>query len=283
MSSARLLTSIALLATLTAIGCMRRSDDSPLLATVYDHELHRSDLAGLVGEGVSAEDSVAIVSNYVEQWIRQTVILSKAEKNINENFDHQLREYKNSLLTYAYEQRIIGQLLDTNVSDLQISQYYDEHRSDFHLKNAIVKVVYVMVPSKSPALAKLKKIVGKSGFNEKDIIELEETASRYGLNGWYDAENWMPFYTLQSVVPITTYNENLYLKQNRSITLTDDGITYLVRILDYKVSDDTSPLELQKEHIRSIILNHRKLDILNHLQSDLLEEAEQSDNVKRYL
>ena len=112
---------------------------------------------------------------------------------------------------------------------------------------------------------------------------MEELASRHNLTGYYDANSWMPFYTLQSAVPITTYNENLYLKQNHTITLTDNDITYLVRILDYKVSDETSPLELQVENIRSILLNHRKIDILNRLQSDLLKEAEKGDHVKRYI
>ena len=93
----------------------------------------------------------------------------------------------------------------------------------------------------------------------------------------------MPFYTLQSSIPITTYNENLYLKQNHTITLTDNDNTYMVRILDYKMSDETSPMELARDNIRSILLNNRKLDILNRLQSDLLNEAEKSDNVKRYI
>ena len=282
MPFARLLSSLLLLATLV-VGCAHRSDSSPLVATVYGHELHRSDLEGLVGEGVSSEDSAAIISNYVEQWIRQTVILTKAEKNINDNFDRQLQDYKNSLLTYAYEQQIVNQLLDTNISNEQIAEYYEQHRGDFHLKNAIVKAVYVMAPTKSPVLPKLKKIISQSNFDESDIVELEETATRNGMTGHYDADSWMPFYTLQGAVPITTYNENLYLKQNRTIVLNDDNTTYLVRILDYKVGDEISPLELQAENIRSILLNHRKLDILNRLQSDLLAEAEKSDNVKRYL
>ena len=282
MPFARLLSSLLLLATLV-VGCAHRSDSSPLVATVYGHELHRSDLEGLVGEGVSSEDSAAIISNYVEQWIRQTFILTKAEKNINDNFDRQLQDYKNSLLTYAYEQQIINQLLDTNISNEQIAEYYEQHRGDFHLKNAIVKAVYVMAPTKSPVLPKLKKIISQSNFDESDIVELEETATRNGMTGHYDADSWMPFYTLQGAVPITTYNENLYLKQNRTIVLNDDNTTYLVRILDYKVGDEISPLELQAENIRSILLNHRKLDILNRLQSDLLAEAEKSDNVKRYL
>ena len=283
MSCARCLSSLLLLTALLAVGCHRHGDDTPLLATVYGYELHISDLEGLVSTGVSAEDSAAIVASYVDQWIRQTVILSKAEKNITDNFDRQMREYRNSLLTYAYEQKILNQLLDTNISDEQIAEYYEQHREDFHLKSAIVKAVYVTAPAKSPMVAKMKKIIDRRNFDEHDVVELEELASRHHLTGYYDANSWMPFYTLQSAVPITTYNENLYLKQNHTITLNDNDITYLVRILDYKVSDEASPLELQIENIRSILLNHRKIDILNRLQSDLLKEAEKGDHVKRYI
>ena len=282
MSYVRLLSSLLLLTSLV-IGCQRHVDDSPLVATVYGRELHASDLEGLVGEGVTAEDSAAIVASYVEQWIRQSVMLTKAERNIKDNFDRQLREYKNSLLIYAYEQQIVNQLLDTNVSDNEIEEYYEQHKDDFHLKSAIVKAVYVTAPTKSPVVAKLKKIISKHNFEDHDIVELEELATHNHLTGYYDADTWMPFYTLQNTIPITTYNESFYLRQNRTITLEDNDIVYLVRILDYKVSDETSPLELQTENIRSILLNLRKIDILNHLQSDLLKEAEQSNNVKRYI
>jgi len=275
--------SLILLAALLASGCQRRNNDSPLLASVYGYELYKSDLDGLVGEGVSPDDSIAIVNNYVEQWIRQTVLLAKAEKNIKDNFDRQLREYKNSLLTYAYEQQIVSQLLDTNISEEQIAEYYEDHLGDFHLKNAIVKAVYVIAPAKSPAIGKVRNIISRRDFDESDLIDLEETVSRYNLTGNFDIETWMPFYTLQGTVPITTYNENIYLKQNRTIVLTDNDITYLVRIIDYKVSDDTPPLELQADNIKAILLNHRKLDILNRLQNDLLDEAEKGDHVKRYL
>ena len=283
MSCVRSLSSLLLLTALLFTSCHHRGDDSPLLATVYGHELHKSDLEGLVGAGVGTEDSAAIVASYVEQWIRQTVLLAKAEKNIVDNFDRQLNEYKNSLLIYAYEQKIVNQLLDTNVSDDQIAEYYEQHQEDFLLKSAIVKAVYVTAPVKSPAIAKLKKIIERRGFDEHDVVELEETATRHNLSGYYDADSWMPFYTLQSSIPITTYNENLYLKQNHTITLTDNDNTYMVRILDYKMSDETSPMELARDNIRSILLNNRKLDILNRLQSDLLNEAEKSDNVKRYI
>lgn len=267
---------------LVAAACQQQVEQSPVVASVYGHELHMSDLEGLVVEGVSAEDSTTIVENYVDQWVRQTVLLSKAEKNVKDNFERQLGEYRNSLLTYAYEQQILNQLMDTVVTDQQIADYYEQHQDEFRLRNSIVKAVYAIAPKKMSADQKLRQLITKRIFIDEDIVSLEELASRYNLQGYYDGDAWLPFYNLQSVVPITTYNETLYLKQNRSIVLSDDSLTYYVRILDYKVSDDASPLELERDNIRAIILNHRKIDILGKLQSDLMQEAEKGGYVKRY-
>ena len=258
-----------------------RSDKSPVVASVYGYELRAADLEGLVGEGVTPEDSVTIVSAYIDQWIRQTVVLAKAEKNVTEDFTPQLKEYRNSLITYAYERQILDQLLDTNVSADEIEEYYSAHKGEFQLKNSIVKAVYVVAPRRSSVEAQLKRIVTSSRFGENDIVELEHIASRHGLQGYYDADTWIPFYTLQSIVPVTTYNETLFLRQNRSIVLTDDSLSYFARIIDYKVTDEVAPLEMQQQAIRAIILNHRKVDILTKMQTDLMAEAEKGGHIKK--
>lgn len=282
LSNSNRLTVVLLLAVVLLVGCSRASgDDSPVVASVYDHELHLSDLEGLVPAGMTAEDSMLVVQNYIDQWIRQTVILAKAEKNVSDDFSHELQEYKNNLLAYAYERQIVDQLIDTAVTDRQIEDYYEENKADFLLKNSIVKAVYVTVPVKSPVVAKIKKIVLRGNFGESDVLELEETASRYGFNGYYDASAWMPFVTLQTVIPVTAYNEQLFLRQHRTITLSDDSLFYAARILDYKVTDEMSPIELQRDNIRAIIINHRKIEILSKLRSDLLKEAEEGGHVKR--
>lgn len=274
---------ISLLALLMLLpACSRKpAVEQPVVASVYNQKLYASDLEGLVPPGLSTEDSLAVVNTYIDQWIRQAVILEKAGRNVKDNFQRELREYKNSLLVYAYERQILDQLLDTAVTDVQIEDYYRQHKADFTLRNSIVKAVYVVAPAKAPAIAKLKKIVARGSFAEKDIIDLEEIASHNGFVGYYDAETWMPFYNFQTVVPVIAYNESIFLKQHRSITLTDDSLFYAARILDYKVSDDISPLDLQRENIRAILLNHRKVEILEHLRADLLQEAERGGHIKR--
>lgn len=257
------------------------SDAEMPVASVYGYELYSKDLAGLVPPGMPPEDSMVIVDNYINQWIRQTVLLVKAGKNVKNDFSRELNEYKNNLIVYTYERQIIDQLLDTMVSDAEIEEYYNQHREDFLLRNSIVKAVYAVAPHKSPAVAKLKKIISRTTFSDNDIVDFEETASSNGFSGYYDAETWIPFYTFQTAVPVTAYNEELFLKQHRVITLSDDSLFYAARILDYKVSDDISPLELQRANIRAVILNHRKIEILNRLHADLLKEAEDGGHVKR--
>lgn len=279
MLSTRLNISLLLITVLLFAGC-HRSDDTPVVARVYDHELHRSDLAGIVPAGISAEDSAAIISNYVDQWVRQTVVLAKAEKNVKQDFTRQLGEYRNSLLTYAYERQIVDQLLDTVVTQAQIREYYDNHRSDFLLKNSIVKAVYVIAPKRSNAVPALKNIVNKRQFSDAEVVDMEQLATRHGLHGYYDSDTWIPFYSLQSAVPITTYNESLYLRQNNTIVLSDDSLAYFVRILDYKVTDELSPLDMQRQAIKSIIVNRRKVELLDKMQSDLMAEAEKGNHIE---
>lgn len=279
MLSTRLNISLLLLGLLAFAGC-RKTDDSPVVARVYDHELHRSDLVGIVPEGISSDDSATIINNYIDQWVRQTVVLAKAEKNVKQDFTHQLGEYRNSLLTYAYERQIVDQLLDTVVTPAQIREYYDNHRGDFLLKNSIVKAVYVIAPKRSNAVPALKNIINKRQFSDAEVVDMEQLATRHGLQGYYDSDTWIPFYTLQSAVPITTYNESLYLRQNNTIVLSDDSLTYFVRILDYKVTDELSPLDMQKQAISSIIVNRRKVELLDKMQSDLMAEAEKGNHIE---
>ena len=125
-------------------SCNKKAKEKPLLR-VFDNYLYPSDIKGLVSGNVSAEDSIAIIDNYINQWILQMVVLDKAENNINKRFEKELQDYKNSLITYEYEQSIVKQLLDTNVGDNEIQQYYERNKENFTLKNNIVRMVYVKI------------------------------------------------------------------------------------------------------------------------------------------
>lgn len=274
---------LTVLALLALTRCNRPADDSQVVAQVYDHKLMYDDIAGLAVEGLTPDDSAAIVDRYIDQWIMQMVVLSKAEKNVKTDFSAELQNYKNSLLTHAYEQKIVEQMLDTVISDGEITEYYESHPDDFQLTSSIVKAIYVKMPTKSKALPKLRSVMSKSTFGDDELLELQHLAAKYATDSYLDRDTWIPFSSLQMSVPVKAYNEELFLKKNRSIVVADDTNSYLLRIIEYRISSERSPIELQYDNIKAIILNHRKVELIRKMQSDLMREADNGGHIKRFV
>lgn len=265
----------------TLVSC-RNQGTGDVVARAYDSYLRTEDIKGVVTKGMSSEDSITVVSNYINQWMQQQVVLHKAEKNVNKDFKEELQNYKNSLVIYEYERMVIEQMLDTNVSDDEIKSYYEVHKDDFILKTNIVKAIYVKVANDSPGLKKLKGLMRRTPMSDDDMVEVQKIAAMYGQDYSFDEERWLPFRTLQSTIPIETYNEVDFLRNNRHVVVNDDNSTYVLEILDYKVVDEVSPLEYEYGRIHTAILNSRKIDAIKNMQRDLLRKAEENKEIERY-
>ena len=263
-------------------ACKPTDKEKPLLR-VFDNYLYPSDIEGLVKGNVSKEDSIAIVENYISQWIQQMVVLDKAKNNITKSFDKELQSYKNSLITYEYEQTMIKQLLDTSVSDTEIQQYYEANKENFVLKNNIVRMIYVRIDKNSPSMSKIKKLMFESEeITDGVLVNIQKLASIHANEYFFDTQVWVPFSDFQRIVPIEKYNEEMYIKQNRNIFITGDTTSYMARILDFKIVDDISPLSFEYSNIKNIILNKRKIAIIDKMQQDLLRAAELENDIERF-
>ncbi len=55
--------------------------------------------------------------------------------------------------------------------------------------------------------------------------------------------------------------------------MADEDYTYYLKILDYKISEETSPLEFVKDQIKHIIVNKRKLALSGKLEDQIYSKA----------
>ena len=246
-------------------SCRRNNDD--VVARAYDNYLYKSDLKGLVVEGMTPEDSAAIVSNYINQWVQQMVVLEKAKRNISNTFDKELQNYKNSLI-------------DTSVNRQEIEDYYNANKDNFVLRTSIVRYYYIKIAKDSQQAGKLKKLMKKSKLTDKDVSEIERLALVYGSDCSLDRETWIPLSQLQTLMPIEIYNDAKYLRDNKTITATDDKFLYIARILDYNTDNQISPIDYEYDNIKAIILNRRKIDIIKNMQRDLLKKANEKGEIE---
>ncbi|MBK8586069.1 MAG: hypothetical protein IPN88_11865 [Bacteroidetes bacterium] len=276
---------ILLILQLSACSYFKRdsTEGKDAVARAYDYFLYQEDLQGLVPVGASREDSVAIIKNYIDNWFRQKVVLRKAERNLDDekkDVEKKLEEYRNSLLTYAYETELVRQKLDTVINEEEIAQFYKNNQDNFELKDNIIKVIYLRLNKKSPKLNKVKDWY-KSNV-KKDRQLLEDYCRQYALNYFLDDNTWLLFDDLLKEIPIKTYDKEQFLQNNRIVEIEDSSTIYLVNIKGFMVKNSISPLSFERNNIKTIITNQRKLKLIEQMEKQAYEDAKKGNDVEVY-
>jgi hypothetical protein len=107
----------------------------------------------------------------------------------------------------------------------------------------------------------------------RDLEELDELCQKSLLLCRIDSEKWLTFSELQKEIPVTANDEDDFL-QGRSFYETSDSLfVYLVRITDFKSRESVSPLSLETDNIRSVILNRRKLELISKMEQEVFQKA----------
>jgi hypothetical protein len=267
-------------------GCryLKKSEPEGLpVARVFDKYLYTSELKGVVSPGTNSEDSTKVVKNYISNWIRQELLVHHAETNLpdeQKDFNDELETYRRSLVIYKFETEYIKQKFDTIISDNDIKKYYNDNIENFKLRDNICKAVWAQFPNSFP-VASLKKI--QQLFNKGSIDKLEEACFGKAIN--YDVSNtsWVYFNDLIQRVPIRTDDPENYLRTHTYTELRDSANIFLIRFTKIQNHESTSPLEFEKENIRSLLLNKRRLGVLDNLEKDLFDRAEKDKDFEVFI
>jgi hypothetical protein len=250
-----------------------RNREKPL-ARVYEKNLYLSDIQDIFPENISQSDSVIILQNFVDKWVKKQLILQKAELNLTEeqkDVTQQLDEYRSSLLIYKYEQSLIAQKLDTLIRYEEIQAYYDENPSNFNLDEHIVKCLFIKIPIDAPNLYRVRQLYRSE--REEDVRQLESYCYQYALKYDYFNEDWVPLENITRELPREITNPERYLRYNRYIEQQDSLYRYLVNIREYQLAGMVAPLPYVDSKIRTIILNKRKVQFVRDLENNIYMDA----------
>lgn len=244
------------------------------IAVVGNKKLYQTELAMVIPTNLSEIDSISFAQNYIEKWVRNRLMLEKAELNLDKKALNEVKlmvnNYETSLLVYQYQQLLVQQKLDTIITDNNIEEYYAESSGNFKLDSCVVKAIYVKLPKSLPDVYNVRQWIRSS--READIISLEDYCYQNARN--FDmGENWIYFSQLLQLVPKRIKNQENYLKYNRYMESSDSLYKYFIGIMDYKLPNDTTPIDFVKPQIRNIILNHRKMKFINDLENNIYRDA----------
>jgi hypothetical protein len=262
---------------LWAVSCngYTNGKQETVIARVGEKQLLQTDLPTLPQASIEDGDSLRLMDAYIEKWIKNELMLRKAELNLTDeykqNVERRLNDTRTSLMIYQYKQQMISQKMDTLVSEQKIKEYYEENINNFRLKYNIVKALYLKIPSEAPNLNRVRNWYrsDKSG----DLAQLEGYC--YQFADKYDdfREGWIEFDRLLSMLPVEADNQDYFLRRNRFIEEQDSAFHYYVSLRDYILHDNPAPMEYVQDEIKDIILNNRKLSFLQKLENSIYNDA----------
>jgi len=87
---------------------------------------------------------------------------------------------------------------------------------------------------------------------------------------------------LSKIVPLEKLSESSIMQSNNFIQLSDNEFLYLIKVRDYMYKEDFSPLEFERENVRNIIINKRKVDLVNRMENDVYEKARKDKDAEIY-
>lgn len=265
-------------------GCSNRPEKSTEkpLARVHDKYLFPGDLNGVVPVGISSNDSASIVKDFIEKWIRNQLLLNKAEINLTEeekDVQAQIENYRSSLLIYAYQQSYLRQELDTLVGDQEIENYYKENQSNFVLGEPLMKGLFIKLPAKSPEMYKLRQWYRSD--DAENIKLLEGYCFKYAAVYDHFNEGWVNLNEVLRMIPSGEMYKNT-LEYRKYLEVKDNDNYYFLNIKEIAPEGTVTPFDLVKNDIHYIILNKRKVQLINELDVSIYSDAQNHEHFTIY-
>jgi hypothetical protein len=250
------------------------------IARVGESYLYKSDIADLLPEGTSKEDSLLIVQNFINRWATQKLLINAAELNITKEeqiaFDKLIQQYKVDLYTKAYLEAIVKREVDTSVSNAEIKAYYQENKENFRTNGVLIRLRYIHLSIEHP---KFDLIKSKFFDTKKSDAKFWETYQLQFKGSAMNDSVWVEMNQVYQKLPfITPDNSENYIAPGKTIQYPDSTDVYLVKISNVIDKNEVSPYEYVKSTLKELIINRRKLELIKKFEKEITDDAIKNKN-----
>jgi len=250
-----------------------------ILARVYNKSLYIKDLEGMFPPGTSAYDSSLITNAYTQRWVREAVLLYEAENNLPKdlNIDRLVRDYRSSLVRNNYEQVLLEQLMETEISTSEIANFYDKYKIQYQLDNPIVKAYIVVVPKIISVRDSLKYLWKNA--TDVNLTRLKNICEEYELAHILDGSKWNEWENLAIYLPRNIGFEE-FSRKGKDFSIQDGEFDVWVKILDSKKPQEIPPIEYVEDQLKRMLLLSRKTRLLEEKKEDMFDIAKRKGQIE---
>lgn len=251
------------------------------IARVGINYLYQNDLEASLPQQLTEKDSTAIAESIVEEWLVQKLMEEKAldflpQKKI-ESIERKVINYKSSLYAFQYEQELLNQKMDNEVTEEEVQNYYNANPEALKVTEPIIHVKYFVLKKEDEVQKSLKAwLIQEEDFSEDQINEWASNyASQYNVEGkWISLDKLVRIFS-------KTVKKNDFLEKEKLIEAEDEQYYYLAWVENFK-KRGKNPLGYQPDKLKRIIINQKKETYLKEVKNKLLNEGHDKKLVERY-
>jgi hypothetical protein len=253
----------------------KKEEDKTPVARVNDTYLYQQDIEDIIPENTTKEDSALLVTNYINRWATQQLLVNGALVNLSEEkqkfFNKLVKQYKNDLFSKAYLEALVKRSIDTSVTTEEAQIFYEQNLDAFKLNEDLIKFRYININENRQDFDEITSKFKR--FNPEDKKELDSISIQFKSYSLNDSI-WIKVSQVIDKIPaLTIENENQLLKKSNFIQLKDSLGVYLMQISDVLLRNSVAPLEYVKPTINQIVINKRKLELIRELEKDITKDA----------
>ena len=253
-----------------------------IVVSAFGKHLLLDSLSSRIPNELSMEDSTLLSERIVEGWVRKNVLLAQAEQNINEFssvFEASIAAYRNALLVTQFEREFVASRVDTLVLDEEIEKFHSDYPELFQLKEHVLRAVFLEINEQEEMLDSAR--IWLTAADSISVPKLEQWSIERGAHFALDVEYWWFLSDVLESVPMQVYRIEDQLKDRRLIEFTEGDSRYLLRILEHRLKDLSSPISIARDRINYLIVQERRRTILEDLRDDLVRDAWANGEIRR--
>ncbi len=266
-----------------AVSCGNKSsvDSTGVVASYKDKQLTREMLDHYLPKDVVEKDSARFAESFVKQWIKEQAVMDEAlnyDASLAQEVEYKVQDYKAKLIMHSYENRIIEETLDKNVSKKEILAFYEANKQNFISTQVLYNYFYIV--TQNPNNGEVGEWMRSS--NAADYVKMKEWAATNAIESKVDSS-----YADEAKIEMVSkgYYGNLQKTALGKLIRWNGVIRGTKRYYMFKMINVVQPgeplaIELCRDKIIDLILNERKVNLIEKNEETILKNARSNSYVK---
>jgi len=263
---------------LLSFYCQPEKDkDTNVIAQVNDAFVTLEELESKIPEGTSEEIKLALMRQFMEQWVEEEIFYQSAQ---NENLEYTsteqilIKDFKRRLLIQSFIETKINK--NYRILDKEIEDYYKQNKEEFIWNEDNVHIIHLVIENRENKIfAEIRKSTDLLEIIKSYYFDMQSTSARPIGDLGYVKLSDLPEQLIKKVKELSTGTIS------RPVKLTDGY--HFIQLLDYQKKGSAKNLHVVEDEIRLRLNIVKRKQELSKLKRELQANFEIQTDISKLL